>query len=123
MKTEKLIQLIYLFNMENKRTLQQNKALHKYFELLAEQLNSAGYDMKKVLKPEIDISWTKENVKEYLWKPIQSALFLKKSTTELETKDIDKVYDVLNRHLGQKLGIENIPFPSEAEMIEYDKNY
>jgi len=109
--------------MENKRTLQQNKALHKYFELLAEQLNSAGYDMKKVLKPEIDISWTKENVKEYLWKPIQSALFLKKSTTELETKDIDKVYDVLNRHLGQKLGIENIPFPSEAEMIEYDKNY
>ena len=41
------------------RTLQQNKALHKYFEILADTLNEAGLDARVVLKPEIEIPWTK----------------------------------------------------------------
>lgn len=101
----------------NKRTLRQNNALHLFFQLLANELNNSGLDMRNVLKKDIDISWTLENVKEYLWRPVQVALLKKKSTTKLTTDEIDKVYDMLNRHLGQKFGLPCIPFPSEEDMI------
>lgn len=108
--------------MQNKepkqRTLTQNNALHLMFEHLAQELNEAGFDMKKTLKQEVEIAWNKDMVKEYLWRPIQKAQLGKKSTTELTTKEIDKVFDTLTRHLGQKLGIE-IMFPSiETLMLE-----
>ena len=48
------------------RTLTQNKAIHKYFELLSEGLNDAGLDMKKVLKPSVDIDWTPDMIKTHL---------------------------------------------------------
>ena len=101
---------------EKQRTLKQNNALHLMFEMLAEQLNEAGLDMRKTLKPSIDISWSKESVKDYLWRPVQEALVGKKSTTELTTKDIDKVFGTLNRHLGEKFGIE-LEFPSVEEVM------
>ena len=94
------------------RTSQQNKALHKYCELLAEALNEAGYDMKKTLKPEIDIPWNKDTVKEYIWKPVQKALIGKESTTEMTKLDPGQVYEVLNRHISEKFGVF-VPFPSE----------
>ena len=62
-----------------RRTAQQNKAIHKYFELLAQTLNDAGLDMKQVLKPEVDIPWTKESVKAHLWKPVQKVMYNKHS--------------------------------------------
>ena len=99
------------------RTLQQNKALHKFFELLADELNRAGYDMRKTLKPEIEIPWSMITVKEYLWRPIQQEQLRKDSTTELNTKDIDKIYDTLNRFLSQKLGV-HIPFPNIEHYLE-----
>jgi hypothetical protein len=39
--------------VSEQRTIQQNKALHKYYRELAEALNAAGLDMKTVLKPEL----------------------------------------------------------------------
>lgn len=102
--------------MEKKRTLTQNKALHLYFRLLAEELNKAGLDMKKVLNPGVEIPWNEKSVKEFLWRPIQDASVQKESTTQIETKEIDKVYDILNRHIGEKFGV-HVPFPSEEELI------
>lgn len=93
------------------RTLAQNKAAHLYFTMLADAFNSAGMDMKRVLKPTIAIAWTPESIKNYLWKPIQDAMFQKKSTTELNTDEVTKVYEVLNRHSAEKFGI-GIQFPS-----------
>ena len=106
---------------EDQRTIQQNKALHKYFEILAETLNDAGLDMRVVLKPHVEIPWGKETVKDFLWRPIQSLQLGKRSTTELTTKDINKIYDTLNRHLAEKFGIYE-PFPSIEELIEYGDN-
>lgn len=57
------------------RTGQQNRAAHKGFEILADALNASGKDMRVVLKPEINIPWTKASVKEYLFKPIMRAMF------------------------------------------------
>lgn len=95
------------------RTSQQNKALHVLFQLLADTLNDAGLEMKKVLsEKEVDIPWNETTIKECLWKPLQKAMLHKTSTTELEKKEVDDVFNVLNRHLGEKFGI-NIEFPSE----------
>ena len=99
-----------------KRSELQNKALHKYFELLADTFNDAGLDMKKVLKPEIDIPWSKLSVKEYIWRPVMKAQLQKSSTTELTTKEIDKVFDTINRFLSEKFGITE-SFPSIEEII------
>ena len=98
------------------RTNQQNRALHVLFNLLAEELNEHGFDMKRTLKPEVDIPWNPVTVKEYLWRPIQQAQLHKTSTKELTTKEIDEVFDTINKHLGERLGI-HVPFPSIEELM------
>lgn len=103
--------------MDNTRTLKQNRALHLMFDMLARDLNENGLDMRRTLKPSIDIPWTGESVKEYLWRPVQQAQVNKKSTTELTTREIDEVFDTINRHLGTKFGIY-VPFPSIETLLE-----
>jgi hypothetical protein len=103
---------------EKQRTVQQNKALHLYFELIAEKLNEAGLDMRAVLKPNIEIPWTKESVKEHLWRPVQDLYLKKDSTTELTTDEITKVYEVLNRFLGEKHGVSQ-EFPSIENLGDF----
>lgn len=96
------------------RTLTQNRALHKFCQMLADKLNEAGLDQKKVLKPEVEIPWTMEAVKEGLWKPVQEAVTGLKSTTRPETSQYSDVYEVLNRHLTTKLGV-HVPWPTKDE--------
>lgn len=98
------------------RTKLQNKSLHVLFRQLADELNSAGLDMRRTLKPEVNIDWTPSNVKNYLWRPVQQAQLGKQSTTQLTTVEIDAVFDTINRHLGEKFGLE-IEFPSIESMI------
>jgi len=106
---------------EEKRTIQQNKALHKWFELLAEALNDSGLDMKKTLKHDIDIPWTKDMIKKHLWKPVQKAVLNKESTTKLlKVEEIDKVFDVINRQLGTKFNIYQ-EFPSLDRIMEEEE--
>lgn len=94
------------------RTLTQNAALHKFCDLLAIELNNAGLDMKKTLKADAEIPWRPESVKEHLWRPIQKAVIDKESTTEADTSDYSKVYNVLIRHISQKFGVY-VPWPSK----------
>jgi len=98
----------------DKRTLTQNRAMHKFFEMLSQDLNLAGLDMKRTLKPSVEIPWTAITVKEYLWKPIQDAMLEKESTTELSTKEVNAVYETLIRHLGEKFGITT-EFPKDEK--------
>ena len=102
-----------MINQENRkpRTLSQNAALHLYYRMLAEALNDAGLDARKTLKPEIEIPWTPEMIKDLLWRPIQEAMTGKHSTTELNTVDPSEIYQVLDRHLGEKFSL-HVPFPS-----------
>jgi len=85
-----------------KRTDQQNRALHLYFRLLADKLNANGLDMKKVLKPGVEIAWNEDMVKNYLWRPIQTVLTQKLSTTELTSGEPGRIYEVLQAHLNEK---------------------
>lgn len=98
------------------RTKQQNKALHVLFQMYANQLNEAGLDMRKTLKPGVEIPWGPVAIKEFLWRPIQEAQLGKHSTTELTTVEIDAVFDTINKHLGERFGL-HVAFPSVEELI------
>lgn len=116
MVTRPIVRLERVKKKVNKRTPTQNSALHLMFTQLADNLNDAGFDMKKTLRSDADIPWSPEMVKEYLWRPVQKAQVQKESTTELSTKEIDEVFATLNRHLGEKLGI-TLTFPSIETLL------
>lgn len=112
MKIPEGVALRVVVEVETKqRTGQQNKALHKYLAMLSKDLNRAGLDMRKTLKPEVEIPWTMENAKNYLWRPLMKAVTGKDSTRDMETTEVNEVYSVLSRHMADKHGITT-PFPS-----------
>ncbi len=57
-----------------KRTTLQNKAIHKYCSMLADDFNDAGLDMLTVLKVKSSTSWTMLSVKDVIWRSIQEAM-------------------------------------------------
>jgi len=106
--------MVYIItgNEKKLRTEQQNRAMHLYFERVAEALNDGGFTVHMVLQQKVDIDWNPYAVKELLWRPAQQVILQKTSTTELrKQEDIDKVFNHLNRHLGEKFGV-HVPFPS-----------
>jgi len=99
---------------EKKRTTQQNRALHLACRLLADALNDAGFTVQELLR--VDVDWTTHSVKDYIFRPFMRAITGKESTTQLaKHMEIDKIWDNLMRELGEKKGIEYIPFPSLAD--------
>lgn len=98
------------------RTHLQNRSIHKFFSMLAKALNNAGWDMKRTLTKQADIPWSETTVKEHLWRPIQKAMYNTESTAKLQTEQVSAVYDTLNRHTGEKLGV-SIPFPSYESQV------
>ena len=102
-----------------KRTDKQNAAIHLYCSKLSKALNEDGHDMRAVISKEVDLFWTPYTVKEFLWKATQRTLFGKISTKQLnKTGEIEKVYDVINKAVGERTGIY-IPFPSIEQLIDY----
>lgn len=99
-------------NKGRSRSSQQNRALHKYFDMLADALNSAGYDMRNTLKQDVDVPWSPDMVKELIWRPVQIAMFNTESTAKMKRADYSKVWEVLNRHTSEKFGI-SVQWPSE----------
>lgn len=100
---------------EKIRTVQQNKSLHVYCEELATELNNAGITMQALIE-ELHIDHTKESVKS-IWRAIAKAKYGKESTTELTTKEIDEVYNEMNRMIAAK-GI-HIAWPAQESSPNY----
>ncbi len=88
-----------------KRTGRQNNALHAYCREVAKQMEARGYDMREVLKPTVEITPTLEIVKDHIWKPVQESVTGRSSTTDLTTKEVDAVYQVISKHLATKFDI------------------
>jgi hypothetical protein len=95
-----------------RRTLTQNRALHLFFSLLADALNGAGLDMRKVLKPSVEIPWTGKSVKEFIWRPVQEVMLDEASTAKVSTTDYTPVYQTLARHFASKHGLRIPDWPS-----------
>ncbi|MGB0846979.1 MAG: hypothetical protein ACPGSM_09640 [Thiolinea sp.] len=103
--------MVEFVTAEGSRTMKQNAALHKWLEQVADALNNAGLDMKTVLKPEVDIDWTKESAKEYLWKPLEKVMFGHDSTTQANRVQYGDVEETVRRHLSAKFGVSLPPWP------------
>jgi hypothetical protein len=104
----------------NKRTSQQNRALYKYFALVSDEARNSGITFSDFIRTrkKLDMPWTPERVKE-VWKTAQEYMYKTKSTAQLTTKQIDEVYDVVNKALGEIMGF-SIPFPSIENLIELE---
>ena len=102
--------------MTEQRTLKQNAALHQYFTMLAKDLNDAGLDIRRTLKEDFEIPWESSSVKALIWKPILKVMFNEKSTADMTTDEVDKVYQVISRHMAGK-GITT-PFPDRHSQAE-----
>jgi hypothetical protein len=100
------------------RTDRQNRAIHKYLEMVAHELSNQGQTMNGVVAKmtTTESPPTKNSVKEVIWKPIQTILCGKKSTTELSTAEVNKVYEVVSQFLANQFQI-SLPFPTYEDII------
>lgn len=109
--------------MEQKQPVQrssaQNRALHKYCTELASELNNAGIGIDVFFK-NVEADHTMESVKS-LWRGFAKAKYGKESTTDLTTREINAIYDEVNRHIAQ-FGI-HMAWPSQENTPNYLKSY
>jgi len=90
--------------LEPKLTSQQMKAIHAYCDDIARALAASGHDMQQVVT--LPIEPTGILVKEIIWRPVQKAMFDKKSVTQLKMHDVDDVYRVIAKHLAETRDID-----------------
>lgn len=109
--SKNLIQAI-IQNLPQKRSSKENSALHVLFTNISFELTRMGrqFVFKGVKGIDIEINYTPELVKECIWKPLQSALMAKSSTTELTHSDIEMIFEILAKWFSEQ-GIE-VYFPS-----------
>ena len=104
---------------ETKRTNQQNRSLHLFCEMLAQELTFAGISQRVLLEAINEVDNSAESVKA-VFRTLGKAKYLKSSTAELTTKEMSDIYDEFNRNLS-KIGIY-VPWPS-AEQLNFYENY
>ena len=97
----------------NDYTKKQRGALHVWCNLMAEALNDSGADMQKVLnrRNPVDIPWSMDRFKEFIYKPMLEAMTGMKSTEQQKTVSPSEVYNVLAKHFSQHYGV-HVPWPS-----------
>jgi hypothetical protein len=90
--------------------------MHKYFELVADALNAGGYTKIAVLAfLKKTMPWSKESVKDDIWRNIMIAVGFGDKTRNLKSNEITKVYEYANQFLTERLEMESIPFPRKEE--------
>jgi len=106
------------------KTSQQLKAAWLYITQKLTQLNDSGLDQRTVLKPEINIPWTKEAFHDKIWIPVQKAMYGTDSMKDLKKDQLEPIHKVIERELGEKHGVEYVPFPNdEARHLEEAGGY
>lgn len=100
----------FYYKLGKPRTLKQNDAMHSFFTDIADRCNDAGYWFIvncSIFKKEIQVPWTQDNVKKFIWMPVQSALYPSKSesTRQLDTTEVSMVARTVMDHLSQNHSI------------------
>ena len=92
------------------RTIQQNKALWKWCEMIAKTLNDNNMYISETIKTEVE--WNKNSVKVFLFDNIVKALYNKDSSTELLRNEFDMIVDTLINIFAKK-GVLLPSFPAK----------
>jgi hypothetical protein len=106
---------VELEDVARKRSKPQNSSLHLWLSQVAVILNNAGIDMVLFLEQlngKAEIPVTQKSLKERFWKPIMEHMTGKQSTTEMDTKDPDILYQTACRILAENFEIVPPPWPS-----------
>ena len=108
--------------LDKQRTDQQRKGLHLWFRQISDLCLEHGIDMRMIVKEEVPIPCTPENIK-MLWKMIQQSMFGKKSTNDLKkTGEIDLIQDTLIKVFAERTHLELPPFPfDEAKRKDWEQ--
>ena len=93
-------------------TRQQQKALHKWFELKSTQARDAGVTVQMAFGKTVALDFTPDMMKE-VWRTVQKALYGKQSTRDLEkVGEIEELVEHLNRFFADNFHLEGIALPS-----------
>ncbi len=98
----------------------QNRALHLYFKIMAEQCQINGITTRELWQKGFEVPVTLQIFKDNVWRPLQISLFNKNSTQELDSKEINQLFDVINKEFGETYQIHR-PFPSIESLEEYQR--
>jgi hypothetical protein len=113
--------VMFKYSTGRQRTDLQNDSIHLFCRWIADAANGAGYEMKissPLLSSDIEVPWTRESVKERIWRRVQTAKYPdRKSTTKLERGEVSEIADVIIRHLGEKRGLI-VSFPSKDDITD-----
>lgn len=97
------------------RTSQQNKALHKGFQQIADYLIENNITLQEAFK-NMEIRPTMEAIKS-VYRQIAHAKYDIKSTTELTTKQVDQVWEDMTKAISEATGVY-FDFPSNNTHID-----
>lgn len=102
---------------EKVRTAKQNRAFHRYCELLAKAMADAGHeDMRTIIK--VPIAPTKELVKYNMVHPVMKAMFPDlNSSADLSTIQMQQLYEQMNLFTSERLGV-SVEWPHDEDKPE-----
>lgn len=103
-------------NKTKGRTRQQEKSYHKGFQNIADILIENNITLNMVIK-NLEIRPTKENVKD-IFRAIAKAKYGVKSTADLQTNQVDAVWEELVKAISETTGIF-VNFPSQENTESY----
>lgn len=98
------------------RSIQQNKALHKGCQQIADHLIENNISLQEAFK-NMDIRPTMESIKS-IYRQIAHAKFGVESTKDLTRKQIDQVWEDLTKALSENTGVY-FEFPNQLNTEEY----
>ena len=101
------------------RSSQQNRALHLWFNQVADLLNNKGITFESIAG--LEAPFTGDYIKVNWFKPIVFAMFEKNTTTKLNTTEINQVFDVVSKHISEMTG-EFIEFPSFETLMKKNES-
>jgi len=109
---------IDLTELSDKRSSLQNRSLHKFFIIIADELNELGMEFQYFgLKGTVlSTRYTTNIVKNHFWRPVQQTLFNIESTKDIDTKQINEITDVIVKFFGEK-GVY-VEFPNRESLNE-----
>ena len=93
------------------RTWRQNNTLHLLFRRMAEALNDAGFEIPHPFKPDLEIPYSEESVKELLYKPIITMYYKVGRSTDLDTEQLSESMTILVDAVNRNTGVY-VPIPT-----------
>lgn len=94
------------------RTYRQNRAIHLLFRRMATALNEAGFEIRHPFKPDLEIPWSEESVKDLLYRPIITSYFKIERSSLLDTAQLSESMEILVDAVNRNTGVY-VPIPSQ----------